>query len=305
MKAAVAVLGLLLFAADEPEYRVVDLLGPFAEYAAKAADADAAARDRLWTERIETRAPRFFDAVVYRGLEDEARALYRADCIARFWKEMAPTAAAKAKAFPDVRRRIDAVVAAGRERLDDFRVGADFFVTFSFSFRGKVVEVDGRHVMALGMELLPLEGPELEITIAHELFHLHQFRTFDVRGATYRTLWAEGLATYASAVLVPGHRMSTYLGFPPEKMNRCEELLPTMAKDLLAKMGENNATAKRAYFGAEENDFGVPPEAGYYVGLLLVQALAKEHPLDRLVRLPPKEVWPLVESGLKRLAGQD
>lgn len=305
MRAAIAVLGLLCLAAGEPEYRVVDLLGPFARYAAEAADADAETRDRLWTERLEKHAPRFFDAVIYRGLEGEARTRYRADCIARFWKEMAPTAAAKAKAAPGLRRRIDAVVAAGRERLDDFRVETDFYVTYSFSFRGKVVKVDDRHVMALGMELLPLEGPELGITIAHELFHLHHFRTFDVRGAIYRTLWAEGLATYASAVLVPGHRMSTCLGFSGEKMNRCENLLPEMAKDLLAKMGENDAVAKRAYFGAEENDVGVPPEAGYYVGLRLVQTLAKDRSLDRLVRMSPKEVWPLVAAGLKHLAGED
>ncbi len=95
--------------------------------------------------------------------------------------------------------------------------------------------------------------------------------------------------------------MSAYLGFSGEKMNRCQALLPRMARELREKMGENDEKLRRIYFGAEPNATQIPPEAGYYVGYLIADALAKNRTLSELARLDPTAVYPLVESELARL----
>ena len=191
-----------------------------------------------------------------------------------------------------------------RKRFPGFKADTDFYVTISFSFNGKVVNIGTKNVFALGLEAFKSTDPLLqaEITIAHELFHLYHFQFFSTRGGLYRTLWAEGLAVYASAVLVPGHRYSTYLAFSPKKVDRCGALLGKLAAELGRHMDGKDHRIERLYFGAEPNDTWVPPEAGYYVGLVLVQSLAKQADLGKLAKLPADKVYRLVKAELKRLA---
>jgi hypothetical protein len=255
-------------AEEEPaeEYRIIDVAADFLAYHEAAKDLDGKTRRARWDEMLEARHPAIFENLIYRKKEGQAREVYKADCIRRFWEEVAP--------------RMDHVA----------RV-----------HRGKVVDIDGRNVMALGLETFREEGAQIEITIAHELLHLHHFRFFSPKGALYRTLWTEGLATYASAVLVPGHRMSTVLGFPGEKVDRCGELLPALAADLRKHMGERDERLSRIYFGAEPNDTRVPPEAGYYVGLMIVKRLAEETPLGELLRWEKDRVFRVLSEELRRL----
>jgi len=193
-------------------------------------------------------------------------------------------------------------LASFRKAFPDFEPSTEFYITISFSFRGKVVGLDGKDVFAIGIEQVQPGTAEIPITIAHELFHLYHFKTFQAGGGLYRTLWAEGLASYASAMLVPGQRLSAILGFPGGKMNRCQELLPEMAAELRREMGKNDPRIQRIYFGAESNDTQIPPEAGYYVGYFIAEALAKERSLADLARLEPKAAFPLIARELDRLA---
>ena len=95
----------------------------------------------------------------------------------------------------------------------------------------------------------------------------------------------------------------TCLGFPPDKMRRCADLLPAMARELGKNLYSTDKTLKRVYFGAEPNDTPVPPEAGYYVGYLVVESLARTTALRDLARLRASQVGPLIERELSRLAG--
>ena len=97
---------------------------------------------------------------------------------------------------------------------------------------------------------------------------------------------------------MPGHRRSTYLGFPVDKMNRCYDLLPLLAGDLKKNLGRNDHRLKRIYFGAEPNETLVPPEAGYYVGFLIIEKLAAETSLNQLARMPADKVMPLLAKEL-------
>jgi uncharacterized protein YjaZ len=218
----------------------------------------------------------------------------------RFWREVAPRCDELVKLAERAQRRIPQVLAEFKRHLPGFRPATDFYLTISFSFQGKVLDVGGRRVLALGLESFKSDL-QLSITVAHELFHLFHFETFSAKGGLYRSLWAEGLAVYASAVVVPGYRRSAYLGFDVKKMNRCHELLPRLAADLRRHLGDSRHGRKRLYFGAEDNDTWIPPEAGYYVGLLIAEAVAKRVPLARLARLDKDQVYRLLDAELRKL----
>ena len=308
MKAALVVAFLwgaaaAVLAEDPPAPRIVNVVNDFLAYHAACRDATPETRAARWNTMLEAKHPPFFRDAIYRRLEGQDLANYKATCVGAFWAEVAPRMGEIAKLNEGVEERIRTVLADFRKVFPDFETATDFYVTISFSFRGKVVTVGERDVLGIGLEKLEGEGDlSLRITLAHELFHLHHLPRFSAGGGLYRLLWTEGLATYAAARVVPGQRMSTCLGFSAEKMNRCQELLPKMAKQLRENLGENDHRLKRAYFGAEDNDLGVPPEAGYYVGLLVVQSLAAKQDVKDLARLGPEQVLPLLADALARLA---
>ena len=231
--------------------RTVNVASDFFTYHGRCSSKGPAERARQWQVLLEDRHPAFFSQVIYRNQQGKARERYRAWCIERFWSDVAPRMASIRRLGTGIEREIAAIVGRFQKQFPDFRPTRTFYVTVSFSFRGKVAELDGKPVLALGLDQLTAGATQLRITMAHELFHLYHFQTFSVKGGLYRSLWAEGLATYVSAMIVPGHRFSAYLGFPGWKMNRCEKLLARMAAELKQQLGSIDQRIKRIYFGAE------------------------------------------------------
>ncbi len=286
----------------ESKYKIIDIAADFVSYHEKCKDLGGGERKAQWDRMLETKHPDFFQEVIYRKKTGSDRDKFKEWCIETFWTEVAPKMPTVRKLHLTAADTIREVVNSFQKKFPDFRPSTDFYLTISFSFRGKVVDVKGKDVFAIGLENFQPGQPQLRITIAHELFHLYHFQFFSASGGLYRSLWAEGLASYASAIVVQGHRFSQYLGFPGEKMNRCEELLPTMAKELLREMGNNDQRIKRIYFGAEPNDTEIPPEGGYYVGFLIVQSLAKNNSLADLARMKPDDVFATLRRELANLS---
>lgn len=288
-------------------YRIVNVVDDFVAYHQAAREGDAARKLELWDSMLEAKHRAFFDDAIYRRKKGQERERYKAWCQNTFWREIAPEMGYYQRLNQGLAQTTDQMVREVRKHLPDFQPSTDFYLTFSFSFRGKAVGVGGRDVLALGLEFFRQSGDQAErqirITLAHEMFHLYHFRFFTPSGGLYRPLWAEGLATFASAVVVPGFRSSVYLGFPGAKMNRCHDLLPALAADLKKRMGQNDHRIERIYFGAEENGTKVPPEAGYYVGFMIVGRLAQEYSLAKMARMDKDSVFRLLASELDRLAG--
>ena len=289
--------------AKPPKFKIVNVVDDFLAYHKQCATADLATRSAQWDQLLEARHKDFFLHVIYRKKQGKDRLRYKRECIRSFWAHIAPRMKQIAKLNAGIEALITKLVVRFGKRFGDFKADTDFYVTISFSFNGKVVDIDKKNVFALGLEGFKSNNPLLqaEITIAHELFHLYHFQYFSTHGGLYRTLWAEGLAVYASALLVPGHRYSTYLAFPPKKVDRCGALLGKLAAELRKHMNGKDPRIERAYFGAESNDTWVPPEAGYYVGLVIVQSLAKKADLDKLAKLTAEHVHRLVRFELTRL----
>jgi len=294
-------------AAAQDGYRVINVVDDFIAYHQAAGNGGEDRRTALWDSLVEAKNQTFFDDAIYRRKKGQERERYKAYCIRTFWEEVAPAMEYFIALNRDIGPTLDQEVLEFQKHLPDFKPSTDFYLTFSFSFRGKAVGVGGRDVLALGLEFFKDSGSmaerQIRITLAHELFHLYHFQFFSAGGGLYRSLWAEGLATYASAVVVPNLKRSTYLGFPVQKMNQCHDLLPLLAADLKKNMGRADHRLERIYFGAEENGTKVPPEAGYYVGLLIIERLARKYDLAALARMDKDMVFGLVAGELDRLAG--
>ena len=283
-------------------YRIVNALDDFIRYYDACKGAGAAERAARWDILLEAKHKDFFDQSIYRRKTGADRERYKQGCIRRFWSDVAPNMATLRKLAPGVPGQIHEVVRAFKGKFPDFRPSTDFFITISLSYRGKVMDVNEKQVMGIGMEYFKTAGPQLRITIAHELLHLYHYQFFSKGRGLYRWLWTEGMAVYGSAVIIPGHRGSAYLGFPGAKMDRCHAMLPLLARELKRKLVNTGRRTRRIFFGAEDNDTQIPPEAGYYVGYLIVAKLAKSHPMAKLARLKDSEVLPILRRELDLLA---
>ena len=287
--------------AREAQPRIINVADDFIAYYKACVNAGAETRAEQWDRMLESKHQAFFDHAIYRRKAGKDREEFKRELRRAFWSEVAPRMQSIERLNRTAEADIRGVLAAFRKPFPGFDPARDYYITIAFSFRGKVVDVAGKDVFAIGLESLSDDPLQFTITVAHELFHLYHFQFFSTSGAIYRKIWAEGMAVYASAVVVPGYRDSRYLGFSIEKMNRCHELLPKMAAELRRHMGERDPALERAYLGAEENRTGIPPEAGYYVGLRIVASLARDTPIDELARLKSDRVYALVEAELRKL----
>ncbi|MCU0727181.1 MAG: hypothetical protein MUE73_15570 [Planctomycetes bacterium] len=289
--------------AIKPE--ITNLLDDFVAYEAAAREAPPEARDAKWDEMLAAKHPVFFADAIYRRLEGEERAKHRRYCIDTFWKDVAARLPAMRDHYRHVAAFVTARVGAFARQFPDLAAAPPIYLTISFSFRGKQLTVGDREVIGLGLEYFPTDGfTQFNLTLDHEVFHYYHLKYFDGGRGLYRALWQEGMATYVSGLLNPGKRMTEVLGFTPEKVTKCAGMLPAMATELRDNLTSTDHALRRAYFGAEDNDRGIPPEAGYYVGLLLVAALSESRDITELARLSPEQVLALLPSALTALAGE-
>lgn len=257
-------------------HMVYNVTDDFIAYAEQASGDDAAGRQTKWDQMLEGKWLAFFNDVLYRGLTGQDRENYKSQIIDQFWNEIVP----KLDTLKQVNSTAAQKTLDGRTTFQnmftDFDPKADYYLTVAFSFHGKAVEVAGQPALALGLENFAPDEPELDITIAHEQFHLYHFTTFDAAGGLYRGVWAEGMAVYASTVVLPGYRMTQYLGFTGEQVDSMWNLFDDLTADIRNNLSSSDQTIKRAYLGVEPNDTWIPPGSGYYIGFYVVDALVKE-----------------------------
>ncbi|WP_147281774.1 hypothetical protein [Dyella solisilvae] len=177
---------------------------------------------------------------------------------------------------------------------------------------------NGEPVLALAVDTLLLEKASLDIVLPHELFHLwdaeHAGITDDgVMPGTHLTLplFEEGLATYVSSIVSPGHTDGEYLlqrdlGALPDGK------LPEAAKRFLQEADEltidptKHATSKTfaRWFEGGRTQFqaDLPNRSGYWLGLHAIRLLARQHPLAEMASWPPAKAEQETRAALVVLA---
>ena len=177
----------------------------------------------------------------------------------------------------------------------------------------------GQPILALAVDSLILEKAKLDILLPHEFFHLWDAEQSGIRNdgvmpGTHLTLplFAEGLATYASTVVSPGHPDGEYLlqddlGALPEAS------APAIAKRFLVDAGDmtidpvqhKKSAAFKNWFQAGRTQFqeGLPNRTGYWLGLQVIRVLRRSHSLLEIASWSALQAQTETLAALRDMAG--
>ena len=180
------------------------------------------------------------------------------------------------------------------------------------------VMADGTPVLALSIDTLILEKADLSILFPHELFHLydadHAGITNDgVMPSTDITLplFEEGLATYVSTQVSPGHTDAQYLlqgslGALPASR------LPEVAKRFLVDADTptidpaHHSIAYGRWFEGNDKNYqpDLPNRTGYWLGLNLIRQMVKTHALQEMASWSAAKAQGETRAALVKMAGK-
>jgi len=177
---------------------------------------------------------------------------------------------------------------------------------------------NGDPVLALAVDSLMLEKASLDIVLPHELFHLwdaeHSGITNDgVMPRTHLTLplFEEGLATYVSTVVSPGHTDGEYLlqrdlgALPDARLPEAAQRFLQEADELTidpAKHATSKTFARWFEGGNTPFQADLPNRAGYWLGLHAIRILARQHSLAEMASWSPAEAEQEIRTALSVLA---
>jgi hypothetical protein len=179
----------------------------------------------------------------------------------------------------------------------DFRCDFPIYLAPTFGrMDGAGRQVAGRPSLILGVDTIARfeTDEQLPVFLAHEMFHRYHFAVAGFsddladRDVIWRTLWAEGLATYVSARLNPDRPLADALLLPRDLEARATPLVPVLARELLPNLDRTDSRVFGRYFlygDAEAERLGRPPRSGYYLGYLVAQRLGAHRSLAQLAHL--------------------
>lgn len=168
---------------------------------------------------------------------------------------------------------------------------------------GWVVDVDGHPTCFIAVETIG-SATRANLLLPHEAAHVAHAACLGGEWAALDTLgcdlFLEGLATLASARIVPSHDETTYLwaGLErtwhgvsmPEWLAHCETSWPIVRSRLLRDISSKDPEVTAPYVLGDRAPQDQPARMGYFVGLRLVSALARKHAIAELARWPAERV---------------
>lgn len=194
-----------------------------------------------------------------------------------------------------------------RAAFPDFQLTAPIALVHSLGeMDGGTREQDGQTWLIFGVDGMVRYHPYADESafFHHELFHTYH-RLDDACLEVVCNLWTEGLAVYVADQLNPDAGDAELLLTIPEN------LVPgTQARlgEAFAHLGgvleSQDEAVMGALFSFSQDETGLPPRRGYYLGFLVATELAKGRTLTELARMPMSEGRPLIAEAVKTLANQ-
>lgn len=273
-------------------------------------------QEQVWDRQIEAPRRDLYDSVVWETQHDpDWRARRQRWLQARFAQY--PALAAGIPAETQALRQAIAVQSLRfRKLFPDADAQPPVAILLAPNFDAKSgVRGDGTPVLAFATDSLLLEHANLAVVVPHELFHLYHAQHAGIRndgvmpGAQLALpLFAEGMATYVSGVLSPGHADSELL-LQDDLGTIAQRRLPDIARRFLADahapaIDPQHPETFTRWFQGNSRPYqpDLPNRSGYWLGLQLVRQLRQRCTLAQMAAWSPAQAQRYALQGLRQLA---
>ncbi|HTT84748.1 MAG TPA: DUF2268 domain-containing putative Zn-dependent protease [Rhizomicrobium sp.] len=289
---------------------IIDATGAFWPLAARAATLTPAAQSAAFRREVVAKFPDLYTGDVLGSGNVQAL-----DRLAVSWLSNSRKNGLKGRSVErDLVSDLPVVLTRFQKTFPDFRCDFPIYLMASLgSMDGAGRMVAGHPALVLGIDVMAAVDTEqnLPVIISHELFHRYNYQAAGFsddpgdRQAIWRTLWAEGLATYMSGQLNPRASLGEVLD-STDLANRA----PPLIKRLAAALRDNDAPDPPLYAeyfesgSAEARAEGIPQRSGYYVGYRVIQLFAKRYSLYQLAHLKGPSLHREINEALDELAGK-
>lgn len=310
-------LGLLLLAASVPAWgtEAPSITRSFAAFWSAAEGKPFLQQEEAWGHDIEAPRRDIYDAVVWEKQHDPywqaRRQIWLRARFARY--------PALAAGIPAEVQALQEAIAKQSIRFKALFPAADshppIVILLAPNFDAKSgVLADGKPVLAFAADSLLMEHAQLDIVVPHELFHLYHAQHAGIRNDGVMPdaeltlpLFEEGLATYVSGELSPGHTdgqllLGDELGALPASR------LPDIARRFLADahgkaIDPAHPELFKRWFNAAPRPYqqGLPNRSGYWLGLQVIRYLRQTHTLAQITAWSPEQAQMQVMAALQKL----
>jgi len=272
-------------------------------------------QEQAWNRNIEAPRQAVYDTVVWEKQHDPYWQARRQIWLrARFAKYPALAAG-----IPGEVRALQDAIARQSVRFKTLFPDADahppitILLAPNFDAKSGVLG-NGKPVLAFAADSLLLEHARLDIVVPHELFHLYHAQHAGIRNDGVMPdaplslpLFEEGLATYVSGELAPGHTdgellLQDELGVIPASR------LPDIARRFLADarskaIDPDHPDTFKRWFNAAPRPYqqGLPNRSGYWLGLQVIRYLRRTHTLAQIAAWSPAQAETQVLAALQQI----
>jgi hypothetical protein len=275
-----------------------------------------ARQEQIWDRLIEASRRDLYDAVVWEK-QDHPDWSARKQRLLQSRFALYPQLAAR---IPEEARALRATIAAQSLRFRtlfpdaDLHPPVELVLAPNFDAKSGVLS-DGMPVLVFAVDSLLLEKAKLDIVVPHELFHLYDAQHAGIRNDGVMPgvdltlpLFEEGLATYVSGQLSPGHSdgellLQDDLGQIPA--SRLQAVAGRFLDDAHDKaIDPAHPEAFRRWFNAASTSYqrDLPNRAGYWLGLQLIRHLRRRYSLAQIAAWSPTQAEAHVVVALKQLS---
>jgi|SRR6185312_3262539 len=274
-------------------------------------------QEALWDKYIESPRQDVYDSIVWEKRDypnwrkaKDANLALRFASYPKIGDQIAAAASSLASAIPVQAKKF-------QQLFPDASAEPPVVMVLAPDFDSKTgVLTGGKPVLALSVDTLLLEKADVSILFPHELFHIYDATQAGITndgvmpGADLTLpLFEEGLATYVSTLVEPGHTDAEYL------LQGSLGALPTSrlgdaARRFLADAGQpaiESATSKAygRWFESSNIPFqaDLPNRSGYWLGLNLIRQMVKSHSLQEMAAWSPAKAQQETHAALTLMAG--
>ena len=211
-----------------------------------------------------------------------------------------------------VPEQLESAVTSFQSHFPDFSPDFDVYLLHSLkSMDGGTRKLDGRHTFIFGLDMMARFHAWEDETpfFHHELLHfytkqVHAANDWYDKESLLLNLWEEGLAVYVSHLLNPKASYTELtLDFPEGMRERVWEKRACFADELASNLSSTDEDVFEKYFVPWSGDETVPGRAGYFIGYIVLNELAKTYPLETLIEPSSEgELFERIKSHLMKLA---